>query len=76
MFAARSVDMSGRRRLGVCCRGTVVLNVPKKNAKRANNSHKFALTKEWVAALTLKCTKNNRVVQNLHQDTFVSKYAL
>lgn len=41
----------------------VVLNVPKKNAKRANNSHKFALTKEWVAALTLKCTKNNRVVQ-------------
>ena len=53
----------------------VVHNAPEKNAKRANNSHEFALTKELVPTRTFRGTKNNRVVQKLHQDTFVSKYA-
>ena len=68
--------MNGLLPLEADTEAQVVHNAPEKNAKRTNNSHEFALTKKLVATLTFRGTKNNRVVQNLHQDTFVLKNTL
>ena len=61
------MDTNGSQQLTIEATAVVAPNAPKKNAKRTNDSHTFALTKELVAPRASKCTKNNGVVQKMHK---------